>query len=176
MNAPKADPLAWPARKLAALIVIAVLVQLALITWLSAKGTLRPRSKLPGPSLQLVTGANEEWLRLTDPTLFSRANPEGFSGEAWLGIPAQTYLPTDKGDMPLWLGLAPESLGSAFQTFVKAYSAESRAPRSWRPPAVTVPTFGMNAGSRAASASIVVSGRTHWSPVAKNRFPSSSRL
>ena len=35
-------------------------------------------------------------------------------------------------------------------------------------PAVTVPILGMNAGSSAASASRLVSGRTHWSPVDEN--------
>jgi len=140
MNESPADSLAWSPRKLATVIVIAVLVQLALISWFSAEGPLRPRTAESRPAIQLLAEAREDWLALSDPTLFARPNPAGFSGAAWLRFPNHSYVPADTAAAPLWLALAPETLGTTFQKFVRTYATESRTLRSWQPPSVTAPT------------------------------------
>lgn len=140
MNAPPVDSLVWSPRKLIVVIILAVLVQVALIAWCSAPGVLTPRAAEARPEIQLLAGARSEWLSLTDPTLFSRAHPDGFSGHAWLAVPEHNYLPGDKADAPLWLALTTESLGGAFREFVKGYTPEGLTLRSWQPPVVTGPT------------------------------------
>jgi hypothetical protein len=140
MNETGVDSLAWSPRKLGIVVAMAVLAQVALILWFSPRGPLKPRAVDAGPAIRLVVEAGGEWLTLTDPTVFSRAHPAGFSGVAWLSIPAHSYLPTDEADAPLWLALAPESLGATFREFVKGYTPEGVTLRRWRPPVVTAPT------------------------------------
>lgn len=131
------DPLAWSPRKLGIGIAIAIASQLLFILWFSARGEFKTRVADSRPAIQLFDGVRSEWLRLTDPTLFARAHPDGISAAAWLDVPKHAYQPTDKGDAPAWLPLAPESLGATFQQFVRGYSVEGSAPRSWQPPTVT---------------------------------------
>jgi TonB family protein len=140
MKAPANDSLAWPARKLVVAIVIALGAQVVLIHWFSARGELKTRMPDARPALQLFNGVRSEWLRITDPTLFARAHPDGVSATAWLDIPTHNYRPAEAPDAPAWLALAPERLGATFQEYVKNYQPEGVSLRSWQPPSVTEPT------------------------------------
>jgi len=140
MNEPTVDSLAWSPRKLGSVIFIAVVIQLTFLFWFSAHGPMKSRKVDVGPAIQLLAEARDEWLVLTDPTIFSRAHPAGFSGVAWLSIPPHSYLPGDKADAPLWLALAPDTLGTTYRDFVKALSPDGFSVRSWPPPAITIPS------------------------------------
>ena len=140
MNELAVDSLAWSPRRLGAVIAIAVAAQLALILWFSARGELKPRTPDVRPDVKLMAGAGWEWLAMTDPTVFSRAHPDGFSGVAWLSIPPHSYLPADRGGAPMWLAPAPKRMGAAFQSFVKGYLPEGVTLRTWQPPMITPPS------------------------------------
>jgi hypothetical protein len=140
MNEAVLDSQAWSARKLGLAIALAVVVQLGLILWFSARGELKTRVAETRPAIELLADAQGEWLALTDPTLFSRAHPKGFSQAAWLSLPSHSYQPADKGDAPLWLAPAPERMGAAFGDFVKDYRPEGVAVRGWGPPVTTAPS------------------------------------
>lgn len=140
MNAPVNDSLGWSWRKLTVAIAIALGVQVVLIYWFSARGELKTRRPDARPHVQLFNGVRSEWLRLTDPTLFARAHPDGVSAAAWLDIPTHSYRPTETADAPAGLALAPENLGATFQEYVKNYPSEAVTLRNWQRPAVTAPT------------------------------------
>lgn len=140
MNPVAADSLAWSHRKLLVAVVVAVAAQLLLILWFSAQERLTPRTASPRPAIQLVAEAGREWLLLTDPTLFSRAHPNGFSEVAWLSFPRHGYRPADRGDVPMWFAPEPERMGAAFRDFVKDYVSVAVSPRNWQPPRTTVPS------------------------------------
>ena len=140
MNAPVNDSLGWSWRKLIVAIGIALAAQVVVIHWFSARGELKTRAPDGRPAVQLFNGVRSEWLRLTDPTLFARAHPDGASAAAWLDIPAHNYQPTEATDVPAGLVLAPEGMGATFQEYVKNYPSEEVTLRSWQPPAVTAPT------------------------------------
>jgi hypothetical protein len=140
MKVPVNDSLGWSWRKLTVAIGIALVAQIVLIYWFSARGEIKPRLPDARPAVHLFNGVRSEWLRLTDPTLFARAHPDGASAAAWLDIPTHDYHPKDASDAPAWLALAPEGLGAIFQEYVKNYPSEEVTLRSWQPPAVTAPT------------------------------------
>jgi hypothetical protein len=140
MNETPVDSLAWSPRKLGVAIVVAVAAQLGLILWFSTRGELQLRVADVRPAIKLLVDAPGNWLALTDPTLFSRAHPYGFSGTAWLKIPPHSYIPPEKGDAPMWLALAPESMGAAFHDFVRSYNPDKGKLRTWQPPDVTAPS------------------------------------
>lgn len=140
MNVPVNDSLGWSWRKLALAIGIALVAQAMLIYWFSARGELKTRIPDGRPAVQLFNGARSEWLRLTDPTLFARAHPDGVSAPAWLNIPAHNYQPAETADVPAELVLAPEGMGEIFREYVKNYPSEEVTLRGWQPPAATAPT------------------------------------
>jgi hypothetical protein len=73
--------------------------------------------------------------------LLSRAHPNGFSGPAWLEVPA----PPEPGKFPetaaapAWLAVAPDDLGATFREFMRAHSPAFFTLRRWPLPAVTQP-------------------------------------
>lgn len=140
MNLPADDSAPWSTRKLAIAIGIALVAQVALIFILSARGDFKPRTADVRPNIQLFSGARPEWLRLTDPSLFARAHPDGVSAAAWLDVPAHNYRPVEQPDAPAWLAPSPMDLGRTFQEYAKHFTPEGPPVRSWKPPATTAPT------------------------------------
>jgi hypothetical protein len=57
-------------------------------------------------------------LALSDPTLFALPHQVGFSGSAWLTIPAQEFHPFVWSEPNHWFNLAPNDLGSDFREFM----------------------------------------------------------
>jgi TonB family protein len=98
--------------------------QLLLIYLLS--GRERP-SVRPAParmSIQLFTGqlTESEFSKIflaSDPTLFARASPHGFSGAAWLSVPERNYDLSQRTESPFWLALNSENLGDVVTRFVR---------------------------------------------------------
>lgn len=113
------QPLIWSARRRWTTIAIAIVAQVALIYWLSDRSPMVVRRAEIRPAIQLTARAHSEWLTLATPTLFALPHPLGFSGRAWLTVPAHDYRPPEPANVPQWLALTPESLGDTFREFVR---------------------------------------------------------
>ena len=74
----------WTARRLWTVAVLAALVQVGLIYWASDRTAYVVRPTPARPPVQFAALSRSELLSLTDPTVFSRAHPNGFSGAAWM--------------------------------------------------------------------------------------------
>ena len=109
----------WTARRLWTVAVLAAAVQAGLIYWASDRTPSHPRTANARPAVQFAALARSELLALTDPTIFSRAHPNGFSGPAWLTIPAPEYRAPETAESPQWLALVPAQLGEAFRAYVR---------------------------------------------------------
>jgi hypothetical protein len=132
MNDPARDPQMWTARRLWTTAVIAIVAQVALIIWSSDRTPVQPRNISERAPVQLAANTHSELLALLDPTLFARANPKGFSGPAWMALPAVDFESDNTNNAARWLALAPEQLGSHFRAFVQTnrLSVFSAAPQA----------------------------------------------
>jgi len=111
MNGSVTAPQAWTRLRVVTVTLIATAVQAGLIYWASDRKPFHPRTAIERPAVQLAALAQNELLTLTDPTIFSRAHAEGFSGPAWLTVRVQPS-ETDTNTTPQqWLALASAQLG-----------------------------------------------------------------
>lgn len=127
------QPLIWSARRRWTTIAIAIIAQVVLIYWFSDRSPMIVRRAEIRPAIQLAARAHSEWLTLTTPTLFALPHPLGFSGRAWLTVPAHDYRPSEPANVPQWLALTPESLGASFREFVRT-NRSARIAVAIRPP------------------------------------------
>lgn len=135
-----ADSRPWSTRKLALAIVFASLAQFAIIYWFSSRTPTTPRAAAGRPVIQFAAGNQSEMFALTDPTIFSRAHPRGFSGRAWLATPEQNYQPAETDAAPAALSLNPESLGSTFRSYTLTNDSGRWTARYLDGPAPSRPT------------------------------------
>lgn len=133
----------WSTRKLATAIGIAVLVQLTLIYWFSAWTPAVPRTAEARPVVQFAADRQTEMLALTDPTIFSRAHPRGFSGRAWITVPEHDYQPGVTDGPPATLAPAAETLGATFRAYILTNDSGRWTARYLEAPAPTQPTAGL---------------------------------
>jgi len=119
MNGAVTEPRAWSRLKLATVTVIAAAAQAGLIYWASDRKPFYPRTALARPAVQLAALAHNDLLVLNDPTIFSRAHPEGFSGPAWLSIRVQPSDPDTNTAPQQWLALASAQLGETFRGYAE---------------------------------------------------------
>ena len=154
MNDPAETP-PWSARKLAAAIVIATLGQFALIHGFSSRTVTTPRTAEARPVVQFAANTPSELFALTDPTIFSRAHPGGFSGRAWLTVPEQDYQPAETDTGPATLALNPETLGATFRAYRLTNDLGRWTARYLATPAPTEPAAGLGFSAPAESRLIV---------------------
>ena len=78
----------WSRERWFMTITIVFAVQVIVVIWLGGRNTLTVRSEATRfGTVQLAAGLSdtfESMLDLMDPTVFSRANQHGFSGQIWL--------------------------------------------------------------------------------------------
>lgn len=138
----------WSARRLCTVAVLAAAVQAGLIYWASDRTPYHPRIANARHSVLFAALARSELLTLTDPTIFSRAHPNGFSGLAWLTISVPEFRALETSDAPQWLALAPTQLGEAFRRYVQTNQPAAFAvvlrpqPALTRPSATMISTVG----------------------------------
>ncbi len=132
----------WSTRKLAAIIFLATIGQFALIHWFSSRTPTAPRTAVARPVVQFAANTPSELFALTDPTIFSRAHPGGFSGRAWLAVPEQNYQPAETDATPATLELAPETLGATFRAYRLTNDSGRWTARYLTTPAPTEPAAG----------------------------------
>lgn len=141
MNLADNEPVVWSARRRWATIAVAVVVQVGLIYWFSERSQQPVRQAESRPAFQLVARAQSEWLTLNSPTMFALPHPLGFSGRAWLAVPAHDYRPAEATNVPQWLALTPAALGATFREFMRT-NQSSRVAVAIRPaPALATPSL-----------------------------------
>ncbi|HLH53260.1 MAG TPA: hypothetical protein VKY92_06550 [Verrucomicrobiae bacterium] len=127
MTAQAIEPGRWSPGRWWTFVGLVLLAQLALILWLGRPHPAKRASKDSAPVLRLAGPAAASLLALTDPTLFALPHVEGFSGPAWLTIPAQIYQPSEPSEPDHWLTLSREKLGSSFNQFLST-NTETQLP------------------------------------------------
>lgn len=121
MNGAAMENSAWPRSRWAWLFVLLVGVQVFLI-WEYSEPALPPRERIARPAVTSLVfnaqsnAASVAWLALGDPTIFSLANPNNFSGRAWLNGQSTAHPWKDWAETQGGQKLNPEDLG---QTFVR---------------------------------------------------------
>ncbi|MDE3097979.1 MAG: energy transducer TonB [Verrucomicrobiota bacterium] len=94
----------------------------------------RPVSKVP----QLTLAAPGQWIALNDPTLFALPHASDFIP---LQAPAMPSASFQKIGQPRWLPLAPDTLGAAFDRFMRT-NFPAAAPLNFKPPPASyAPSF-----------------------------------
>ncbi len=156
MNGPVPGPQTWTARRLWTVALVAALVQVGLIYWASDKTAYVPRNTSPRPGVQFGALTRSELLALTDPTLFSRAHPNGFSGPAWLTMPATEYRTPESAGAPQWLALAPTQLGGVLREFVRTNQSAGLALAVRPQPTPSQPSRGLAANAASVSSVQIV--------------------
>ncbi|MEO6182375.1 MAG: hypothetical protein ABIP71_04635 [Verrucomicrobiota bacterium] len=126
MNGAPPQPLTWSLQRWALFFLLVFASQLLLIYFLSSrKNYSSPEPPLTRTMFQMVSGQSTEEKLLesvlgSDPTLFAMANPQGFSGAAWLNRTPRRYELSEKGETPFWLSLNSGHLGIAISQFVRS--------------------------------------------------------
>lgn len=124
MSVATAEPQAcWSRQRWWASILAVLAVQMLLIFWLAGRRTALPQSLAPlvtAPQVHLPANASAGWPDLSNPALFVLANPHGFSGPAWMKVPALAYQLPEWSEPPLPL-LSPteQQLGSTLSNFLR---------------------------------------------------------
>ena len=124
MNSAALEPATWKTPRWLFLLTVVFASQLLLIYLLSARKRTSVRPPPARASIQLFTGQLTEAefskaFLASDPTLFARANPHGFSGAAWLKVPERNYDLSERTELPFWLSLNSEQLGNDITQFVR---------------------------------------------------------
>ncbi len=112
-----AGPRRWPRRRWVLLIVLVFAAHVGLIAAFNDRTPIPARPETGVPQLRQVVGA-DEWLSLTDPTLFVLPHPQGFTGAAWREIPRLDLPVFAWTESPRWLDLPVEQLGQDFARFM----------------------------------------------------------
>lgn len=110
MTAPAIQASVWTGRRWWLLIALTFCAQLALIFSLGDRSAPRVRRPFPAPRLGIVEGSSRELVALMDPTLFALPHAQGFSGPAWMRIPAVPSRSFEWTEDPRWLALSVERL------------------------------------------------------------------
>lgn len=143
MTGQTVEPQPWSTTRWGTLIGLVLATQLGLIFWLGRPQRVSPSVPELAPTLQLtepraaqVLALNDptlftllphaaQILALNDPTLFALPHREGFSGPAWLILPARDFRPFIWSEAPRWLDVVEGQLGSDFKAFMATNALES---------------------------------------------------
>jgi hypothetical protein len=123
MSSAAMEMTAWPRSRWAWVFAVLAAGQLLLI-WQCSEQAIPPKERISRPAVARLVfnaqgdAASAAWLALGDPTIFSQASPNNFSGHAWLNDrptvhPWKDWVETQGGQV-----LNPADLG---QTFVRAF-------------------------------------------------------
>jgi hypothetical protein len=105
-----------------AAVVIVFLLQGGLFLWLEDRTPTVSRKPTAAPVFRLGGHRPGPTLLLEDPTLFVLPHRHGFSGPAWLQIPALEFRPADWSEPVQYLTLPVAELGAAFSRFAQTNS------------------------------------------------------
>ncbi len=123
MNGAVMENSAWPGSRWVWLLVLLAGLQVFLI-WEYSEQAEPPRERIARPAVSSLVfnaqsnAASVAWLALGDPTIFSLANPNNFSGRAWLNGQSMAHPWKDWVETHGGQKLNPADLG---QTFVRGF-------------------------------------------------------
>ncbi len=129
----------WPRRKWWAAIILAFGLQVGLVLWLGDRSPVITQSLGSAPSIFLTESAPTRLPTLTDPLLFSPANPHGFSGQVWTSNPKLEYEASEWTSPPVFLTLQTHRLTNEFSNFIKTNSTPAFAVVDSREPQLASP-------------------------------------
>jgi len=123
MNATLLEPVRWSRRRWLYTVAALFSAQLALLLYFGQRGVTVPPRPLFRTAVYLATDeASVQKLAqlpdLSDPLLLALPSLRGFSGPAWLKLPAHDYAPTGRIEAAHWLPLSESLLGQTFSEFV----------------------------------------------------------
>ena len=124
----------WPLRRWLTVILLILSLQIALIFSL-AERHVAPLPAIPTEAgVAISSNPEAEWPGLSNPAQFVLASRSGFSGKAWMEVPALPY------DLPKWIDPSPQ-LGNALTAYLRTNLAGifERAPRTEPEPALILP-------------------------------------
>jgi len=140
------EPRAWTPRHWWTMIGVVLLAHFALICFFGARKTPPPRPVANVPILRLAP-ANDEFIALSDPTLFARPHPHDFASANWPSPPPPNPPSFHWQETPHWLTLSPENLTVTFRQFMATNQTESwtldfkPAPEFTRPISPVIPAL-----------------------------------
>jgi hypothetical protein len=111
MNAAPIEPRPWRRPRWAMLIAVVFAAHLGLVFGLGDRSPMVVRQLSAVPVLRLATGP-DEWLSLSDPTLFTLPHRKGFAGAAWLQIPPVPFHAFEWTEPPRWLAMPVDQPGA----------------------------------------------------------------
>jgi len=123
MNAALLESVRWSRRRWICTVAALFLVQTALLLYLGQRGTRMTPRPLFRTGVYL---AADDWSvqqltqlpDLSDPLLLALPSLRGFSGQAWLQLPAHNYAPDRRLETSRWLPLDEQALGQTFSKFI----------------------------------------------------------
>jgi hypothetical protein len=118
MNGAPSDSHRWTLTRTWAVVALVFAVQFGLILWLAGRTPITPAPLRPAPALRIAGPYSAEEMALTDPTLFALPHSQGFSGLAWLNIPAQAPQFYTWTNPSRWLDVPLEAPGAGLHRFV----------------------------------------------------------
>jgi hypothetical protein len=111
----------WSRERWFMTITIVFAVQVVVVIWLGGRNTLTVRSEAKRfGTVQLAAGLSDtlkSMLDLMDPTVFSRANRHGFSGEIWLRFEPVEHRSSGWADEPPFLSFDDDQLLADLEAF-----------------------------------------------------------
>jgi TonB family protein len=121
-------------------VLLAFVLQVAFILWLSDEKTISLRKPAAGLRLSFATSGSD-FLELSDPTVFALPHRRGFSGQAWLRKTPPPEHWFEWSEQPRWLGLPAETLGRVGSPTAEASQFDMVELLTTRPPQPTVSSF-----------------------------------
>ena len=109
----------WSRRRWVSVFCLLFFIHIFLLGWFGARTPSPRRTASLAPQFRLPDAAITGVWALTDPTLFARGHPRGFSGAAWMSAPKPGYQPPEWSGPPRWLALDAQALGWGIRHFLQ---------------------------------------------------------
>lgn len=147
MTSAPVETQSWSAQRWTLTIAIVLVFQAGLIFLLERPAPASPPRAVAGPMIHMTGLKSAAQFPVMDPTVFVLPHPKGFSGAAWLTLPARlTFEAPDWNEPFQAYPLPPESLGLKFGEFIAAnppppfQSVASLEPQRYVPESYSIET------------------------------------
>lgn len=128
----------WTRNRFIFFVAFAFALHVALIVMFGTKNQIVPRAAANVPHLQLADRANQ-FIALTDPTLFARANAHDFVTKFWQRPPVVRQPNFSWTEDPRYLPPVPDNFGAVFCEFMETNPAPETPPDFKPAPSLSVP-------------------------------------
>ena len=118
MSTENSEPRPWSRQRWWLFVALVFAAHLGLIFAFGDRKAIAPLPPAPTTALRLAS-PSDEFIALTDPTLFALPHRRSFSASAWLQIPEIPFQPYRWTEPPRLLRLPVEQLGETFTHFMQ---------------------------------------------------------